>query len=497
MAKHIIDNLGLNGIIPNSDRVGGSYSDVRDVNPFTNPGYITPGWAESVIANSGDGVLRGLITDALIMPSSTDSYAVDGNYLYKLTPWADAFVNTSAFPHSISAGGASAAYDLFSYHLSGSSRLFYIGQNDIGMYDYNATFDEDWGSTVPSGAGDLQTAPHPKIEFNGYYYIGNGRYLAKLDGGVSSATIDLDALDLGYGWEITSLFKTQNYIGVCAWIKGNDTYNKTECAVFLYDGVSITYTSKIPIEAHKIISSINNNGEVILITSGGTDRTFVSSVRRLTNDGSKTIFKLRFNQLGTNVNYSMTKENAIESFDNGVVVGVNGTNAKNSILYYGSPSENFNPILSFPFSDSTTPSAAGEIGFLGKLTEGVLYSSFRDDGIYKWSKYVTNYSTNAYWKGVYKDLGQRVRINYIKFYYKPLVASDSVTVGLDIDYGTAVTLKDNANTSTITYTADGTTTSKKFKVGRDCHAFRPTITWTAGGTPFSKIEVDYDFIEDN
>jgi len=78
-----------------------------------------------------------------------------------------------------------------------------------------------------------------------------------------------------------------------------------------------------------------------------------------------------------------------------------------------------------------------------------------------------------------------------------LVASDSVTPTLDIDYGTSVTLSDPRGNATISYTLDGAVTSKRFNVKRDCHAFRPAISWTAGGVSFSKIVIDYDFISDN
>ena len=132
------------------------------------------------------------------------------------------------------------------------------------------------------------------------------------------------------------------------------------------------------------------------------------------------------------------------------------------------------------------------IGVIKTITASQVFISYTDitNTVHYILKARTGNSTRAEYKGNYFDAGQKIRINYVKFYHKPLVSSDSVTVTIDTDYGTSNTL------GTITYSADGAVTEKKFYKGIICHSFRPTISWTAGGVAFSKIVMDYDFISD-
>jgi len=493
MPKLTINNLGLGGLSPNSDVLEGSFTEAVGVDPYRKPGYIMPGFAETIITQT---VTTDLILDAVLNPVGSDVYGISNNKLYRLPNWGASITNTTAFPYSITAGGASAASEVFAYNASGTSYLYWIGQNDIGRYDYAGNYDEDWGSTAPTGAASLQTAPHPKIEFNSIYWIGNGRYLCKLEAKAAGTqtTMNAVALDLGFGWEITTLFTTQNYIGVCAWVKQNAVITKTQCAVFMWDGVSETYNYKIPINDNKIISSINNSGEIFLITEGNANQASQCSLKKLIDNGSESISKLRVNLSGTDTSFTITHNNAIDVFDERLLFGLKSI-TQNYLFSYGSPIKTFSDVLSIPYFGANA-SATCDIGLVKNLNEGAFCVSHQKDGVYKWSRYSTGNSV-ATWKGVYQSFGQKIRINYIKFYFRPLVASDSITVGLDIDYGTSVTLADNSGNATITYTNDGAITSKKFKVGRDCHTFRPTIAWGAGGTPFNRICIDYTFIEDN
>jgi hypothetical protein len=106
----------------------------------------------------------------------------------------------------------------------------------------------------------------------------------------------------------------------------------------------------------------------------------------------------------------------------------------------------------------------------------------------------TGYGNNtATYKAGYTDFGQKVRINYMKVYFKPLVSGDSITVGLDTNYGTSIPL---GNSGVVSFATDGAVTSKRFDVKPMCHAYRPTISWVSGNVAISKIVIDYDFVDD-
>jgi len=371
------------------------------------------------------------------------------------------------------------------------------------MYDLSSTFDDDWGSTVPTGAGALQDAPHPVIEWNSYMWIGNGQYLAKFDGQTGdnvgngqylakfdgqtgdNGTLELTKLNLGQGWEITSVFPTRNFIGICAWKKqyGSNEIYRTESKIFFFDGTSTTYLYAIPVAENKIMASFNDNGTILIWTKG---RDLALSLHYLTENGLERIKRLKIPISGTSTYFDHIYPNAIDIFYNKTVFGT-----RYIICSYGANETGKDKAFTVPYGCAGVGNDL--IGVVKTVAWNRIYISWYDstNSKYYLLKAATGNSTRATYRGNYKDFGQKIRINYVKFYFRPLVTSDSVTVSIDTDYGTANTL------GTITQASDGTgAISKRFNKIITCHSFRPVISWTAGGVAFSKIVVDYDFIGD-
>ena len=469
-----------------------AYSQGENLDPHRSPGYIRPGWAHR--DQTKGGTLVGLILDAGFNPDDISSvYAISATKLYKLTSFGTAFTSDGNWPHTISNGS-----EIFFYYIGSNRRLFYICSTDIGMcVPASPTFDNDWGSSIPAGAGALQSAPHPKIEWNTYMFIGNGRYVARLDGQTgANGTIDLTKLDLGKSWEVTSIFPTKNYIGICAWRKtsGGSSYF-TDCRIFFWDGTSTTYSYSIPIEDNKITSSINDNGIVYILTTG---RGFGNSLRALTNEGSQLVKSLELEINGTRRFFYASYPNIMGLFQNRLLLGVSDSSYGSSIFAYGSTSPEFQKVLlQHMHSSDCYGNINTKVGFIKQLFLGSIYASFYDGTDYYWQRYAGSNSTNAKLKLPYFDLGQGIRINYIKFYFKALASGDDITPTLELDYGTSFGLKDRNGGDDIKYSADGAITSKRFEVKKDCHSFRPVIDWAGGGVSISKIIVDYKFISDN
>jgi hypothetical protein len=497
MPKAIYDNF-LGGLTSYSERFGpqGTYAEGRDVDPHRKPGFIMPGWAESSKVSSTGGVLGGLISSACINPASNKVYAIDLGKVYEIL-LGTTFTSDGNWPHATTSNG----WEVFFYHIAANNRLFYVMDANVGMCDIDTpTFDDDWLSTVPANGATLTTnVPHVTIEWQSMRWIANGQYLGKLDGQTgANGTWTAEALDLGKGWEITTLFSTQHYIGVCAWYKMTSGLDyRTNAKVFMWDGTSSTYNYEIPIEDNRIISALNDNGKIYLITEG---REFGSTLRQLTETGGIPLRHLKTFVDGTATHFSNSGttsqfRNTMDIFQNRVLITGCST-TRNAVFAFGRPDVTFPEALIQPYSSSDDPSATGAMGFVGHLIKGQIFISAYDETDYHWMKFAGSSSTNALWKGRYTDLGQKVRVNYVKFYFQPLVSGDSVTPTLDIDYGTSVTLKDPRGNTTISHTNDGGITQKKFNVKRDCHSFRPVIDWDGGGVAFSKIIVDYDFITD-
>jgi len=491
----------------------GQFYSGQDIDLYRDAGYLKPGFLKT------DITLTGQDQDIIdIVPGMSTSGSI---YTYIFTDSGKVFAVLNANDALLNLGGGTTKYinmnvspmegkGIVAYSATDSKwnvYFFYyveIAKGDANSEDWSAgDFDIDWGSTVPTGKGGLTQGRRDVIEFNSYIWFTNGHYVGKLDVSVNPAVLSLSAFNLGSNWAANRLFKTGNYIGIFASEGSNlagdinpsasRTVNKSK--LILWDGTSSAAYKIIDLPGIvQVHSCINKNGNIFAFVDGGTSGHYWA---QLISSGSdyylEKIRPLKHDISGTQTNLlSPTSNSAIDTYQGNVLFG---TYNKGLIMSVGrnNPSEPFQ--LSCPFSTGIETNS--RVTAIKQIKTDKIYAGYYDGTNYKFAKFTTGSSTTASWKAGYTDMGQRIRVNYVKFYFKPLVASDSVTPTLDIDYGTSVTLSDPRGNATISSTLDGAVTSKRFNVKRDCHAFRPAISWTAGGVSFSKIVIDYDFISDN
>lgn len=499
----IIYNNHLKGLSLH-DRQGndGTFAEGREVDIYRDFGYIMPGWLPSILTKSDDvtQIIKGEIVDICVDSSGNKAYFIDNNYLYQMSSisaetWNANFDGSSHYYGTIT--DSIGVKKMIIYEISGVLTLFfsyntaaaaYVGSLALNAANFtSADLDE---ITLDVSSKDSN---HPMIVWNNVLWIGEGRYVAKYVG--STATFTTKALDLGLDWEISSLFTTNNYIGICAYKKGSGTTGvigrRNDSKIFFWDGVSVTFSYSISVEDNYIVASKSFNGNSYIWSYG---RNATPTMYQLTGEGLTKLRKLKTTIAGSSFLMSELQNNCIEIFQNRILMGSDFL-----IWSYGSDDNENQNAFTIPFgyiNNDPTDQSDDRIMCISVVSQDRIYVGYShpETGLYYILKLNTGYSTRATFRENYIDFGQKVRINYIKYYFKPLVTSDSITVGLDIDYGTAVTLKDNKDVSTCTYTADGAITSKKFMVGRDCHAFRPTVTWNAGGVAISKIVIDYDYL---
>ena len=511
MPKIVWDNA-LDGLSVNSENLGsdGMYAEARDIDPQREYGFVKPGFTETVIRSNtgGTDLMGGLIVDAKLDPEASNIYAINATAIHKINATSDAFTSDANWPHELPADSTYNKYLRF-YNVQSTTYLFYALARRLGASDVSVpTFHDTWSSAIPSGAATFQVGLHPMTEFGIKLWIGNGRYLASLDGSIApDGELNATALTLAIGWEITSLFTTENYIGICASRESSSSTLKSECRVFFWDGTTDDVNYSIPIEDNKIINSFNNNGVIYLITEG---RGFGAVLRRLTSieRGAKAevIRNLSFDINGTNRLFynsdagagQIVYPNTLDIFNNRILIGANSEGFRNSIFTYGTTNPLYPDALLQPYSSLTAPVAGGvgAVGFIGHLVRGNVYASFHDGqsakGFY-WSKFSTGNSVNANIKYLYKDFGQKVKVNYVKVYFKDVVNS-TVSIALDTDFGTSNTIKDANQNTNISHARDGTISSKTFDQfnGKiECFAARPTLTYSGGGVAISKIVLDY------
>lgn len=212
---------------------------------LTNPSYLTQGPGLSDLTNGTQAAaVTTLIKGATdLAVTSAVAYGVGGAKLYKFS--STTVTSDGTWPHTINKAvvtgedGEDVAYYkgalYYSYNHSGSA-------GDIGKYDLNVTFDDDWGSTVPSGADNLQSAPHPfEVGGNDVLYVGNGLYVCSYDG----TTLMPQALDL----PTNSIIQDLKWVNDRLWILANrpDTSgtNKNSSSLYVWDGTTDSWELEI------------------------------------------------------------------------------------------------------------------------------------------------------------------------------------------------------------------------------------------------------------
>lgn len=246
-----LNNLSLGGLAP--QYWNASYPSYGNKNQAgvmtnidcTNASYITqgPGLA-TLTAGTEAGAVTTLIKGATdFAVTSNLAYGVGGNKLYSFS--ATAVTNAGAWPHTIDKAvvtgelGEDVAYYqgnlYYSYNHSGSA-------GDIGKYDLSATFDDDWGSTVPTGAGALTDNPHQMIVGgNDVMYFANGIYVGNYDG----TTFNRQALDLPVNTVIQSIQWMSDRVWIAANRPNLTGANKNTASIYVWDGAATSWELEI------------------------------------------------------------------------------------------------------------------------------------------------------------------------------------------------------------------------------------------------------------
>lgn len=246
----ITDHLG--GFAPKYYAEGyPSYGNKNQAGAMLNADLTDPGGVKQGpgLANLTNGTQAGAVTTLIrsilnFAVTADTTYGTGGNLLHKIT--SAAVTNSGIWPHTINKAAVTSedGEDVGFYQ----GNLYYTYNHsgpagDIGKYDLSSTFDDDWGSTVPSGAAALQGGVPHQIEIGGNdtMYITNGRYIASYDG----TTLVPQALDFPIGTVIQSC----KWMADKLWISANRPSlaqgNKQTASIYIWDGVSTSWETEI------------------------------------------------------------------------------------------------------------------------------------------------------------------------------------------------------------------------------------------------------------
>jgi hypothetical protein len=212
----------------------GSASAMVNADVLT-PGLLTQGPG---LSNLTSGTQAGAITELVnfIMDKAVAAdvtYGIATTKLHKIS--SIAITNTGIWPHAITSctGGSSVA------NLRGSLYYFFnkASGGDIGKYDLASSFDDHWGSTVPTGAAAIQSAPHPVATKEDIMLFGNGRYAGVFLDSIN--TLSPNKLDFGTGCEVADVafHANQWHIAVNNGVSGT---NRNTSQIYQYDGAALS-----------------------------------------------------------------------------------------------------------------------------------------------------------------------------------------------------------------------------------------------------------------
>lgn len=215
----------------------GHYSVATNIDVLI-PKLLTQGPGLSNLTNGTQaGVVDQLINFIMDRPVSDDvTYGFGTTKLFKISSTTAASGGSPSWPRTVT--GATDGESCI--EIGGNLYYFYNKSSgaDIGQYNLDATFDDDWGSTVPTGAAALQKAPHPVAKKEDIMAFGNGRYLGTF---VNSTTVLAPTkLDFGANTEVADvLFHANQW-----WIAVNQGIttgtNRTVASLYLYDGAALS-----------------------------------------------------------------------------------------------------------------------------------------------------------------------------------------------------------------------------------------------------------------
>lgn len=260
-------------------------ADIKNIN-LLDPTVLAPGKTPTALtAGTLSTLIKGLSKYAV---SSGLGYGVGGAKLYQFS--SSAVTNAGIWPHTIDKGTVTGEDGEDVCHYKGALFYFYNhsgSAGDFGRYDLDTTFDDDYGSTIPTGAAALSNAPHQGIVGgDDIMYFTNGIYIGYLDG----TTLNTQALDFFTDSVVSSISWNHNRIYAAVNRPNIAGSNFNQSGVYRWNGYSSTWEGD-PVEVNGRIGALyTSNGVTFIWYEGfeqGSSRLFFGYV----NGGRITVLK--------------------------------------------------------------------------------------------------------------------------------------------------------------------------------------------------------------
>jgi hypothetical protein len=409
------------------------------------------------------------------------TYGVGGNKLYKLT--SAAVTNAGIWPHTIDKAAVTAedGEDVALFQ----SALYYTYNHsgtagDIGKYDLASTFDDDWGSTTPSGAAALVGGVPHQIEVGGNdtMYITNGRYIASYDG----TTLIPQALDFPPDTVTQSCKWIADKLWVSANRPNNSGTNKNTASIYIWDGVSTSWETEI-----RVMGSVG-----ALHPKNGTMFAFYQDV---TNLGGFKLCYLNGTAVVDVANFvgGLPKYYQVTDYKDFIIWNTTSLNSLWSQTSF--PWQMTSPwttttgddlIYAFGSGDKDLPVRFFQLADSGFTTAGAVSAPFgtpmiasNENTSYKLAQF-SGYDVNANWKSLLFDVtgnNYHSRIKFVKINF------DQLAVGARVDWKLVNNQGQTIYSDIISYAKLGAKTSVSHPLnGLIAENFRLEYDWSNGST---------------
>jgi len=172
----------------------------------TNPNYLAPIQKRYEVTGTSSTDLIQYISDYCIpyQSISENAYAISKTNLYYITQYG---ITTLKTVTNMVDGQSLVHFNNNLYYFYNTSSA-----GDIGKFNLTDTYDDDWGSTVPTGHAALELAIHPNTVYKNNLIFGNGRYLGKYN--YVNNTLTPQYIDYGAGTLVTDVAVTGSYLFV-------------------------------------------------------------------------------------------------------------------------------------------------------------------------------------------------------------------------------------------------------------------------------------------
>lgn len=450
---------------------------------LTNPGGLQQGPGLANLTNGTQAAAVTTLIRSILNQAVTNdvTYGVGGAKLYKITPTE--VTNSGAWPHTIDKAVVTAEDGEDVGHYQGA--LYYTYNHsgtagDVGKFDLDATFDDDWGSTAPSGAAALQGGVPHQIEVGGNdtMYITNGRYIASFDG----TTLIPQALDFPAG----TVVQSHKWMADKLWITANRPNlagsNKNTASIYIWDGISTSWETEI-----RVMGSTG-----ALHTKNGTMFVFYQDV---SNVGGYKMAFLNGTSVVDMANFvgALPRYYQVADFKDFIIWN---TTSLNSLWSYTSyPWQLTSPwtattgddlIYAFGSGDKDLPARFFQLADSGFTTAGAVSCPFgtpmiasNESTSYKLAQF-SGYDVNSNWKSLMFDVtgnGKHSRINVVRINF------DQLATGARVDWKLLNNKGATVYSDTISYSKLGAATTAHYPLnGIIAENFRWEADYTNGST---------------